>query len=198
MALFPTFTAAAELGRSRRGGRAYLQLPALPPACVWEPARHKFPASEGRIMAGPTGRLSRHAPARPGRIPPAAGVQSGSCRDFPSLPPGRAQASPSLPARPAAGRQQPPGLRKLPAVSKWWRVGRWGRGGDSGQNLFVRWPPHRHALAGLEENKRGMSASKRQEMKQHGGQRDLLGLGWGFSLLTYCFIIKKKKRERKK
>lgn len=158
----------------------------MPPIPAWE---------GGRTVAGPTGRLLRRAPARPSRVPPAAGVQSGGCRDFPS---GKAQASPSLPARPAAGRQRLPGLRKLSAVSKWRQAGRRRRGGDGGQNLFVRWPPHRHALTGLEENKRGMSASKRQEMKQHGGRRDLLGLGWGSSLLTYCFIISKKKKKEKR
>lgn len=32
------------------------------------------------------------------------------------------------------------------------------------------------------------------------GTRDLLGLGWGFSFLTYCFMIyeKKKKVERER
>ena len=50
------------------------------------------------------------------------------------------------------------------------QAGRRGRGGDGGQNPFVWWPSHRHALAGPGENKRGMSASKRQEMKQHRGR----------------------------
>ena len=67
--------------RSRGSGRPYLGLPALPPACVWEPVCHKLPAA-----AGPTGRLSRLVPERPGCVPPAAELQSGSCRDFPLLP----------------------------------------------------------------------------------------------------------------
>lgn len=76
LALFPTFTA-APCG-SRGASRAYLHLPALPPAC------HSLPASGGeRNPAGPTGKLphgGRHGrgcnraaagisrPFRPGRL----------------------------------------------------------------------------------------------------------------------------------
>lgn len=87
--------------------RAYLQLPALPPACVWEPACHGLAASKRgeRTAAGPTGKAPSPCAALPG---PAIGRLQGfpvlSCRAA-ARPrhlflrgPGRAPAAPAGPS----------------------------------------------------------------------------------------------------
>lgn len=173
-------------------GRPYLHLPALPPVCVWEPACHKLPAA-----ARLTGKLSRLAPDRLGRVPPAAAAQSGSCRDFPSLPPALALGPPSLPARPTVGASssRPASGSRRPQATAGGRAGvrRW------------RWPkpicpvaaaPTRAGRAGGKQ--KGDVCFKKAGNEAARGTTDLLGLGWGFSLLTYCFIMYEKKKKKVK
>lgn len=58
-----------------------------------------------------------------------------------------------------------------------------------GRHADTRWP-------GWRKTKAGCLLQKRQEMEQHGGRRDLLGLGWGFFLnLLFHYILKKKKKK---
>lgn len=109
--------------------RAYLQLPALPPACVWEPACHGLAASKRGGRERRPGQQER----LPRRVPHCPGPQSGGCRDFPSFPAGRlrGRAISSCEAR-AERRQRPLGPQETaPALSERGKAG--ARRGDSGQ-----------------------------------------------------------------
>lgn len=155
---------ASHLHRGGRGGWQPAQREGLSPAPSTSPRRAcgsrratNIPASAGVAGGKNHGRanrkaLSRRVPARPVCVPPAVGLQSAICRDFPWLPPGRAQASPSLPARPAAaaGPQEAAGHEQVAAggqaggeevtVAKTYLFG--------GRRTDTRWPGRRKTKGG--------------------------------------------------
>lgn len=159
---------------SSGSGRPYLGFPALPPACVWEPACHKLPAA-----AGPTGRLSRLVPERPGCVPPAAGLQSGSCRDFPLLP----SISSSRPQEAVSGGRRAGGGEEV-MVAKTHLFG--------GRRTDTRW-------LGQGKTKGGCLLQKGRKWSSTGDERSI-GTGLGLFSLNLLFhdIWKKKKVKRKR